>query len=344
MSDSVLVIDSRNGQARSALAAVRALALGGFRPIVATASRCSLAGSSRHTSRVVDLPCELDDAFGDAIQSEIEAADHVGVLAASDSTITRLGLPGSDLVDKRYLRDRAVAVGLAVPATEIFETMAALRSARGRLKYPVVIKPAVPSAPARRADRSDDVDTLTYEGAVLVQPYLTEGLRALAGVVWAGRLVAAVHQRYLRTWPVDCGTASAAITTAVDRPLADRVTEMLKGYDGIFQMQLAGSTVLDLNPRVYGSLPLAVAAGVNLPAIWATLANGASVPTTRAVAGVRYRWIEGDLRHFVHAARRGQVPRLAEVLPRRGTAHSTESLADPRPLLRRMRHATGRCS
>ena len=47
------------------------------------------------------------------------------------------------------------------------------------------------------------------DGPVLVQPYLTAGIRAVAGVAWHGRLAAAVHQRYLRSWPPACGTSSA---------------------------------------------------------------------------------------------------------------------------------------
>jgi len=120
------------------------------------------------------------------------------------------------------------------------------------------------------------------------------------------------------------------------------VTQLLAGYEGIFQVQFAGEMVLDVNPRIYGSLPLAVAAGANLPSLWARLVSGESIRPVRGRPGAFYRWLEGDARHFAWAVRtRGAS--LGALAPRRRTAHSVESIADARPLLRRLRHATGLC-
>ena len=123
--------------------------------------------------------------------------------------------------------------------------------------------------------------------------------------------------------------------------LEERITRLLSGYSGIFQAQLAGSYLLDLNPRIYGSLPLAVAAGVNLPAIMCDLVKGLPPTQVRAKPGSFYRWIEGDVRHALHSVRNGGSlgKSLRALRPRRNTAHSTESLADPLPMVLRARHA-----
>ena len=124
--------------------------------------------------------------------------------------------------------------------------------------------------------------------------------------------------------------------------LEERLAQLLAGHDGVFQAQFAGNYLLDLNPRVYGSLPLAVAAGANLPAILCDLLRGHQTGLVRAREGVFYRWIEGDIRHAVNALKRGSagpVAALRMLLPKRGTAHSTESLDDPRPVFERLRHA-----
>ena len=156
---------------------------------------------------------------------------------------------------------------------------------------------------------------------------------------------AVAHQRYLRTWPPDCGTASAAETVEPDLELEAAVLRLLDGFEGVFQAQLAGPYLLDLNPRVYGSLPLAVEAGANLPAVYCDLLRGVERDVVRARPGVFYRWIEGDLRHLFAGVRDGSLGLGAAVralLPRRGAAHSTESLSDPLPAIARLRYAMRR--
>jgi hypothetical protein len=86
-----------------------------------------------------------------------------------------------------------------------------------------------------------------------------------------------------------------------------------------------------VNPRFYTSLGLAVAAGMNLPAIWLDLLMGRvpEVPDYRV--GVRFR-TEDDLRSLVAQFRSGaRRDALAGLLPQRGTAHGVVSLSDPRP-------------
>ncbi len=123
------------------------------------------------------------------------------------------------------------------------------------------------------------------------------------------------------------------------------LARVLDGYNGIFQAQFSGATLLDINPRVYGSLSLAVAAGVNLPAIWCARVAGSIGPTRlRGRPGVRYRWLEGDVRHVMSALRQGRVTvtgAVGALAPHLGTAHSIEALSDPGPLVARLRYALG---
>jgi hypothetical protein len=175
---------------------------------------------------------------------------------------------------------------------------------------------------------------------VVVQPFAVGTMRAVCGVLADGRLLAAVHQTYVRIWPPDCGTASAAITTEPDHDLEERLPHLLAGHVGVFQVQLIGDQVIDVNPRVYGSLPLAVAAGANLPAIACQAITGRHPSgLVRGRPGVRYRWLEGDVRRVLHDARTGALTLGAAgraLAPRRGTAHSVESLRDPGPALVRL--------
>lgn len=343
----MLITDGGDGQARSSLAAVRALAAGGYRPAVTVSSRWSLAASSRHCARRVAVPPVADAGYAAAVRRESQAHSYLTVLAASDAALLALGAPVRSLVDKTELAERASLAGLSLPPTRVFGTAEELLGADD-LEFPSVLKPAISTFPARLVTSRGELATDDLEeGPFLVQPYLADNLRAAAGVVWESRLVGMVHQRYLRTWPGDCGTACAAQTVEPDHHLEELLLGLLDGYQGIFQAQLAGDRLLDLNPRVYGSLPLAVAAGANLPALYCDLLAGKEVEAVRARPGVFYRWLEGDLRHVAWAVRSGRMgtgSALRALRPRTATAHSTEWLTDPMPMVARLRHAAGKRS
>ncbi|HWH28596.1 MAG TPA: hypothetical protein VNU26_06470 [Mycobacteriales bacterium] len=342
----VLVTDGGNGQNRSAVAAVRALAAGGFAPVVTVSGPGSLAAASRFCARTVAVPPVDDRGYADAVRHEVARSGYAAVLPASDAALVALDWPGHVLVDKSRLAARAAAADLPVPPEQAFDDGAALLAAADDLPYPVVVKPAVRTSSAqppvqRAADPRELATAAQARGPLVVQPFVPDPMTAVAGVVWRGRLAAVVHQRYLRTWPTETGTASALVTVDGDRRLEERLAVLLEGHEGVFQAQFVGRYLVDVNPRVYGSLPLAVAAGANLPSVYADLRCGCSVPFARGATGVRYRWVEGDVRAVLTAWRRherGAVASAAALLPRRGTAHSTESLLDPGPAVARLRH------
>lgn len=340
----VLVTDGGGADDRSAVAAVRALDEGGYLAAVARSDRHALAAVSRACRRVVDVPAAASPEYRAAVEDELARRPYLTVLPSHDEAVFALAAPGTELLDKAVLADRAAAAGMQVPESTVFDSGRDLKDAAPHLDYPVVVKPRIRRRFSYRhaAYRADHPSQIVPDpGPVLVQPYVSEPIHAVGGVIRGGVLMAAVHQRYLRTWRIDCGEASAAVTTDPDPGLEDRLVSLLEGFEGIFQAQLAGPFLLDLNPRVYGSLPLAVAAGANLVRVWCDLLRGAEVPEVRARPGVRYRWVEGDLRHLWAAARSGRMGvgrALGAMLPRRGTAHSVLTLSDPRPGLLELRH------
>ncbi len=344
----MLVTDGGSGQGRSALAAVRALAAWGYRVAVTTSGSHSLAAASRHCSRRVPVAAVTDvSQYKQNVLKETRARPYLTVMATSDAALLALGAPVKHLVDKTLLQERARKAELSMPETRRYESVAHLLEEGIPFGFPIVIKPIVSRWPAVCAASIAEVRELVARGdtPVLVQPYLQEGMRAVAGVMWKGELVAVSHQRYFRTWPVSCGTASAAETTEPDLDLEAKMKKLLAGYDGIFQAQLAADNLLDLNPRPYGSMPLAVRAGANLPGILCDLLHGVEYSRVRTRPGVFYRWTEGDLRHVFEDIRQGRSqPRaaLAALRPRRNAAHSTESLKDPRPMVARLVYALSR--
>lgn len=342
----VLVTDgASSGQGRSALAATRAASVAGEAVLVGVSGRRqhSLAASSRACSAAVPLPLATEPGYAAAVRAA--AAGCLTVLPASDAALLALGAPVEHLIDKQQLHARAQDAGVPVPSTVIVGR----GEDPGELPVPAMVKSAVKAGvadvPVRRAETVAEIREACDRGPVVVQPLVPGPITAVAGVVVGGRFQAVVHQRYERTWPVEAGTACSAVTVAPDADAEAGLLRLLEGYEGIVQAQFVGGLLIDVNPRVYGSLPLAVAAGANLVGAWCDALRGRTGPPRRARPGVAYRWIEGDLRHVLTQTRAGSLSlaEAARVLrPRRGSAHSVVSLRDLGPALARFRYAATR--
>jgi predicted ATP-grasp superfamily ATP-dependent carboligase len=134
-----------------------------------------------------------------------------------------------------------------------------------------------------------------------------------------------------------------AQTVPVDKQLAARVARLLEelGWSGLSELQFivperGEPLLIDFNGRFYGSMSLALAAGTNLPALWAGIATGQPVGELAgdAAPGVRYQWFEGDLR----AAREHPRGRFRDVAGCFRYAlrvrHNIRNATDPLPALR----------
>ena len=260
---------------------MRALGQAGYEVHVTTTQGPSVAGWSRACSRQHRVPAVEEPSYRSRIEELQERFGYTAILPASDAALTALAWPGRELVDKAEVARRSAAAGFPRIPEHTFADGGQLLAAAGELEYPVVVKPltrrGTDDPMVWRADRPEELAPAVNGGPLLVQRYLTGTLRAVAGVIWDGRLRAVVHQRYLRTWPRECGVASAAVSTPADEPLERRLVRLLDGFDGIFQVQLLGDHVIDVNPRVYGSMSLAVRAGVHLPDIVCRLSMGEDV-------------------------------------------------------------------
>jgi hypothetical protein len=108
---------------------------------------------------------------------------------------------------------------------------------------------------------------------------------------------------------------------------------------------------IDLNPRLFGSVGIAQAAGVPLSTLWCRWLLGERPSPVTARPGVTYRWEQGDARHIVWQLRNGDARgALAAARPRPGTTHPYFQASDPLPFVAqcaelaavRLRHAMGR--
>lgn len=365
------------GEYPGGLAAVRALRAAGHEPWVAD----PVDGSYGALSRAAAGSIRVTDPRADPLSFAGElakAASRLGVAAVLPGTEPALlalgehrdlfppevavGAPDPEMTiaatDKQSLAVRAKAAGFAVPPTELV-TLDDLHTGRAHPPYPVVVKPMrselFGTDGLQRFEVVQARDAGELAGALaalpgragLVQPYVNGPIRTVNGVAWNGTVVAAVHKLAERTWPLDCGVVCYARTVPVE-PEVDRAARALIadiGWSGLFNLQMISSGgqhhVIDLNPRIYHSLALAVAAGANLPAIWVALLLGERPTLAGYRTGVRFRSEEDAMALWgtFRSGRRGAA--LRGLVPHRGTEHAVLSMRDPAPTLNIL-HRAGR--
>jgi predicted ATP-grasp superfamily ATP-dependent carboligase len=355
----ILCADESTGS----LAAARGLRAAGYRVHAAVARPDTFVARSRAVAAVVRVPDAKDEpaAFVEAAAAEARRVGAAAVLPATEGTLRSLtgredafdcavgtGPAGAldRATDEELLARLAAEAGLDVPETVDARTAVPA-------SFPAMLKPAASVSPAadgtlrsREAVRVDGEAALERALAALpdderwlLQPYVQGTLAAICGVVWEGRLVCASHQVSPRIWPPGRGISSFAVTVPRDAEREAAVARLLAavGWSGVFGLQFIlardRAYAIDLNPRIYGSLGLAIAAGQNLPAIWVDLLLGREPRVDGYRVGTGYRVEEDDVRAIAVAARRGDLGALRGLLPRPHTTHGALSLRDPAPFL-----------
>lgn len=241
--------------------------------------------------------------------------------------------------DKAALEALAESAGLRTPRTLGSGTAAELAGAE--TPVPCVVKPALPGGALATARIAHDADTLEAllaslpgDERLILQERAVGPLVSLALVLdRQGNVTARFQEVARRTWPPEAGSIALSESVAAEDELVERAARMLRaaGYWGLAQLDLiagpAGPALLDVNPRFYGCMPLALACGVNLPAAWhaAVIDRSFHAPAAYTV-GLRYRWLEGD----VYAALRGSPGRLMRPA-RRARAGAMWDRTDPLP-------------
>jgi predicted ATP-grasp superfamily ATP-dependent carboligase len=365
-----------DGNERSALAAARSLVQAGFEVGVAAGRRLSLAGVSRGVQRFRLATDPLDDAA--AYAEEIGGlARQVGarvLLPVTDASVEALlagvrhvpsstALPLPDLntyreaSNKAAMLARARQAGLAVPDTVTLEQAGAeLPDADF---FPAVLKPHRSVVAGRHLDVRF-VNTLDQCRAALATlpaaafPVLLqrrvrgrgEGLFVLR---WNGRVIAEFAHRRLREKPPEGGVSVYRESIAIDSELSAAGRRLLDALDwqgaAMIECKRDAETgrhvFMEVNGRLWGSLQLAIDAGVDFPGLIVACALGKNVrPVTDYRIGVRSRWFWGDVDQLYLQLRngggaRGKLTALRDFL-RFDRARSREEIwrwRDPAPFL-----------
>ncbi len=376
---SALIID--DGTAGYALPAARSLARAGWTvglgsSVPSMRTRGSRAIHRRHT---VPRPEHDLDAFVESVNGAIAEKGYDVLIPADDVEMVALSVTRDRLdavvpygdhasvmraVDKLELARAAQDAGLAVPRTEV-----ATSNSIQDCTLPVMVKSRLHWAPDMGANvrsilvqRLDDRDAVVRRvaeieaagGTALLQEPVP-GRQVAVSIVadQRGDLVAVSAQTTLEFSLR--GPSTRAVTIEASPELVDEVQTLVRrlGWSGLANLQFfepegGRAHLIDWNGRLYGSLALAIGAGVELPAIWAGSAlDDPSPPRRTARPGVRFQELEQDLRR-ARVERVGGFPRdvLRTLAFAPGAVHTIWSRRDPMPAVRwgvtLLRHALQR--
>jgi predicted ATP-grasp superfamily ATP-dependent carboligase len=329
-----------DGEQRSTLAVVRALGAAGVQVAVGSSRPECLAGSSRYcTKRICYPPPEDGPAFVAFLLRELtrERWDvllpmtdlSMQLLAPARSSIpssVRFPIPGQEQVtlaqDKQQMLYLAGKAGIACPRTIILEDTDELEEVAKKVQYPVVIKPrfsrciregkTVSGTVQYAHDPSELIALYRRMDGMIPRPLIQEKLegegKGVFLLVWNGELKAAFCHRRLREKPPWGGASVYCESVPLDQDLVEKSFALLKavGWQGVAMVEFKvdqrdrRAKLMEVNGRFWGSLQLAVDAGVNFPLMLYRLAMGENVSSKFDYrVGVKSRWLLGDLDHLL---------------------------------------------
>jgi predicted ATP-grasp superfamily ATP-dependent carboligase len=265
----VIVTD---GEQRATLAVVRSLGAAGYRCIVTSSSRASVAGGSRFVARSVTVPNALERPaeFAEAIVALVAAERAAVILPIAEQSLlailpirARLApaiVPFADiaafrsLTDKERLLEEASKLGIAIPAQEIVRSIEALASLNlSRLRFPLVVKPAR-SVGDRAGGRATFSVTYASDPSELKRkirafppaafPLLLQQRVVGPGMgvfllLWDGKIKAQFAHQRLTEKPPSGGVSVYRESVSMDEDLRDRSRALLDrfGWRGVAMVE-----------------------------------------------------------------------------------------------------------
>jgi predicted ATP-grasp superfamily ATP-dependent carboligase len=281
----------------------------------------------------------------------------------------RMVLPPHEVVlrafDKLQTTSLAESLGVAVPQTVLIGDERRADQIAPGLCYPTVLKPRSSeevtsgktraTGPPRYARNPEEfraafADLRQRCQAVLAQEFVQGTGAGYFALMHDGELRAEfAHRRIRDVRPTGSGSA-VRVSVEPDPRVRTAALAILRAlrWHGVamveFRLRPDGTPVfLEVNGRFWNSLPLAVHAGADFPALLAELAEYGDVKSLqRYRTGVRCRWLLGDFRHLLlvwkgkAAGYPGRFPGrwqtlLSFLMPVPGTWHDNFALDDPLP-------------
>ena len=218
--------------------------------------------------------------------------------------------------DKVRTLEVASKLGIAYPKSIPVTGVEDLRAAESEFGYPFVVKPTM-SWTGKVPERVQPVEVINEAEAMkattrfldtgcdVIAQQLASGRReSISLFILNGQMLAYCGATAHRTTPPLGGVSAMRESIPVPRELLDASVNLATaiGLEGACEVEYrqdarGNSLLMEINPRLAGTLENAMHSGVNLPLMvwqWATGQPVEPVPSYRN--GVRTRWLAGDMR------------------------------------------------
>lgn len=271
----------------------------------------------------------------------------------------KMVLPDYEQILLAHNKDRweivAQRLGLPVPRTYSIESMWNGLVDLANVRFPVLIKPKQGGGSwgIEQVDSVSALQTILFRkdqsgqpwNRFFVQEKIVGQTHCVAMLFNRGQLRAKVAYRQLRDYPVTGGQATLRVSlrSPVAEAYLQKLLEAVEWHgvcqaDFIVEQGTDEAYLIDMNPRLWGSLVQAIASGVDFPYLMYGLAMDGDIdPITDFKTGVVTRWIGGELAVFLPYLKqaKGKLRALRDFmfLDSRPTLFDDFSLKDPLPLL-----------
>jgi predicted ATP-grasp superfamily ATP-dependent carboligase len=359
---------------RKSLAAVRALGVNGVRITVGESTRLATAAFSKYCHRTIVYPSPFFNPadFVHFLLRELSRHSYQMLLPMEDETTfliskfhsefsrrTYLPIPSLEKLQFANRKDKILRLaedkGIPIPKTWHIDDITQLNDLKNSLPYPVVIKPRK-SAGAVGVFYPKNSDELIKQYLRIHQrfpfPLIQERIPSHGNGYGASFLMGEngevkasfVHKR-LREYPVTGGASTLRESVRHDN-IRDMAHTLLKALDwfGVAMVEFKMDPrdgipkLMEINPRFWGSLSLAITAGVNFPYLLLKMSRGETFkPVEHYQIGKKCRWLlPGDILHFIFNPKRmSLLPEFIYFWDKK-TSYDILSLKDPMPILGRM--------
>lgn len=304
---------------KHALGAVRSLGSRGIEVVAGSSVRHAQSFFSRYCrERVVYPSPSNEEAFvsflGDYLRRKrVDVLLPIGydcsVLASRHrselSEHARIPIASRDRMevaaDKRRSAD--FARGLGIPVPRVYDSPSEVRS------FPVVTKDSWGQGTVRYVNSRSELQSIAGR-TTLIEEYVPGDGYGFHALLRNGEPRAIFMHRRIREFPVT-GGASTAAESVFDPRLKDLGLNLLTalGWNGVAMVEFKRDRrdgefkFMEVNPKFWGSMELAIAAGVDFPYLATEMAMRGDVsPVSGYQVGVRYHWPVPD--EVLHVAAR----------------------------------------
>jgi len=305
-----------NGEHRASLSIVRSLGKKGLNINVAGSHKNSPAFFSKYTNchmiyckqhddlvpitllkyvkkvRPKVLMPILDDALMSVYKHKVEFEKYTRLIPMPTYSEFR------SLSTKETLNDFAKDNNLNTPWTYVVDIDMPVGFAN-KLKFPLIIKPNIGAGSKgvylvnNREDMVNKIKqlkklvntTILDTKRIIIQEYIPNKLSYFNALIHEGKLIARQHIRILETYPSVCGGPARSISI-YDRRLeaaGRKVVNKLKLSNGVLNIQFIFDKrsqqfrLLEINPRLWGSIQSSIDSGMDFPYLLYQIAIGKDV-------------------------------------------------------------------